>query len=337
MTKSLGTPSKILVVADAGENQIAMESALALAGIHGASIEVIACVEPPHDLSILARLAGVEPDRLIEDTVERTHEAVRARLAQIAPDRRIDVSVSVGKAYIGIIRHVARSGCDFVVKTAETLSGLDRFLFSSTDQHLLRKCPTPVWLQTPMASKRPRRILAAVDLDFLDADEPETLKALNRRVVDAACMVAGAPDAEVIVLHAWEAIGEGMIWAFSGGSLSQTSTDQYVNEVLAARHDAMDRLFAQVRTEIGPKPRLLPRLERGTPQTVIHEQSRAFGADVVVMGTVARTGLSGVFIGNTAENIINRLDCPLIAVKPEGFVSPLLERFAFNRLHSQRP
>jgi nucleotide-binding universal stress UspA family protein len=41
------------------------------------------------------------------------------------------------------------------------------------------------------------------------------------------------------------------------------------------------------------------------------------------MGTVARTGLSGVFIGNTAENIINSLECPVLAVKPEGFVSPL--------------
>ncbi|MFA8386384.1 MAG: universal stress protein [Pelagibaca sp.] len=324
MTMRLGTPSKILVVADAGENQIALESALALADIHSASIEVIACVEPPHDLSILARLSGVESDRLIEDMVERTRDAVRARLAQIAPDRRIDLSVSVGKAYIEIIRHVARSGCDFVVKTAETLSGLDRFLFSSTDQHLLRKCPTPVWLQTPTASKRPKRILAAIDLDFVDAAEPETLKALNRRVVEAACIIAGAPDAEVTVLHAWEAIGEGMIWAFSGRSDPRMSADRYMNEVLAARHNEMDQFLVQVRTEIGPKPRLVPRLERGTPQTVIHEQSRAVGADVVVMGTVARTGLSGVFIGNTAENIINRLECPVLAVKPEGFTSPLL-------------
>ncbi len=324
MTKSLGTPSKILVVADAGESHIALESALALADIHGASIEVIACVEPPSDLSILARLSGVESDTLIEDAVERTRKAVRERLAEIAPDRPVDISVSVGKAYLEIIRHVARSGCDFVVKKAETLSGLDRFLFSSTDQHLLRKCPSPVWLQTPRASKLPRRILAAVDLDVEDAAEPETLTKLNRRVVDAACMMAGAPDAEVIVLHAWEAIGEGMIWAFSGGSGARTSADRYLNEVLAARHDAMDRFLAQVQTEIGPKPRLVPCLERGTPQTVIHEKCRAVGADVVVMGTVARTGISGVFIGNTAENIINRLECPVLAVKPEGFVSPLL-------------
>jgi len=324
MTTSTGKASKILVVVDAGENQIALESAVALSDRHGASLEVIACVEPPNDLSILARLSSEDPDKLIEEAVEQTRKAVRERLAEIMPDRSVDLSVSVGKAYLEIIRHVARSECDFVVKKAEPLSGMDRFLFASTDQHLLRKCPCPVWLQTPTASKHPRRILAAVDLDVQDAAEPETLKALNRRVVDAACMITGASDAEVIVLHAWDLVGEGMIWAFSGGSDARMSADRYVNEILDTRHRAMNRFLAQLRTEIGPKPRLVPRLERGTPETVIHEQSRSFSADVVVMGTVARTGLSGVIIGNTAENIINSLDCPVLAVKPEGFVSPLL-------------
>ncbi|MDD9719021.1 universal stress protein [Dinoroseobacter sp. PD6] len=324
MTTGPGKPRKILAVADASEVQIALQSALTLADTLGASLEVIACVEPPHDLSILSRLSGEDPGRLIEEAVERTREEVRARLDATMHDTPLDLSVAVGKAYLEIIRHVARSECDFVVKKAEPLSGIDRFLFASTDQHLLRKCPCPVWLQTPTASKSPRRVLAAVDLDVWDAAEPETLAALNRRVVAAACMVADAPDAEVIVLHAWEAIGQGMIWAFSGESDARISADRYVNEILDARHDAMNKFLAQVRTEIGQGPRLLSRLARGAPETVIHDQSRQLAADLVVMGTVARTGLSGVFIGNTAENIINSLECPVLAVKPDGFVSPLL-------------
>jgi nucleotide-binding universal stress UspA family protein len=324
MTTGLGTPGKILAVADTGETQIALQSALTLARTHGATVEVMACVEPPHDLSILARLSGEDPDRLIEEAVERTRKQVRARMAEAAPDGPPDLSVSVGKAYLEIIRHAARSGCDFVIKRAEPLSGMDRFLFASTDQHLLRKCPCPVWLQTPMASHRPRRVLAAVDLDIGDAEEPETMAALNRRVVEAACLIADGPEAEVIVLHAWDAIGEGMIWAFSGESGTRLSADRYVNEILDARHQAMDRFLAELRAVTGPSPRLVPRLARGAPEKVIHAQARQAEADAVVMGTVARTGLSGVFIGNTAENIINSLECPVLAVKPEGFVSPLL-------------
>lgn len=45
------------------------------------------------------------------------------------------------------------------------------------------------------------------------------------------------------------------------------------------------------------------------------------------METVARTGLSGVFIGNTAGNIINTLERPVLAVKPDGFISPLEHPF----------
>jgi universal stress protein E len=326
MTEGLPPPRKILAVADTGTEQIALETAVGLAEAHGAALEVLACVEPPHDLAILSRLSGEDPDRLIEDAVERTRAGIRARLSEIMPDRPGDPEVTVGKAYLEIIRHVAASGCDFVVKKAEPLSGVNRFLFASNDQHLLRKCPCSVWLQTARAPRRPARVLAAVDLDVWDAAEPETLTALNLRVIDAACMIAGAPDAEVIVLNAWEAIGEGMVWAFSGGGDSRMTADRYVNEVLDARNEAMHGLLAQVRDRAdSPRPHLVPRLARGAPEVVIHEQCREAAADVVVMGTVARTGLSGVFIGNTAENIINSLDCPVLAVKPDGFVSPLLK------------
>lgn len=102
------------------------------------------------------------------------------------------------------------------------------------------------------------------------------------------------------------------------------SADRYVNEILGARHESMNRLIGQVRTEIGHGPRLVPRLARGAPETAIHEQSRQIAADLVVMGAVARTGLSGMFIGNRAETLISSLACPVRAVVPDGFVSPIL-------------
>ncbi|WP_421712475.1 universal stress protein [Aeromonas salmonicida] len=46
--------------------------------------------------------------------------------------------------------------------------------------------------------------------------------------------------------------------------------------------------------------------------------------DILVMGTVARTGISGFFIGNTAENVVQKLECSLLALKPNGFVSPVM-------------
>lgn len=324
MTGGTGRPRRILAVADAGEAQVALQSGHVLAEKHGADLEVIACVEPPHDLGIIARVSGRRPERILDDLVDRTRREVSGRLQRLLPGRRIEPRVAVGKAFLEIIRHVAERDCDFVVKGAEQLSGVQRFLLASTDQHLLRKCPCPVWLQTPQATDRPKRVLAAVDLDAEDAAEPRTLSGLNERVIDVACGVAHGPDAEVIVLHAWDAVAEGMVWAFSGGPDARISADRYTNEVLGARKRAMDRLMASVRANRDCAPRLTARLERGSPERVIDAQRRLLGVDVVVMGTVARTGLGGVIIGNTAENIINHLDCPVLAVKPEGFASPVL-------------
>jgi len=41
------------------------------------------------------------------------------------------------------------------------------------------------------------------------------------------------------------------------------------------------------------------------------------------MGTVGRVGIPGFFIGNTAEEILKRVECSVLAIKPAGFVSPV--------------
>ena len=45
--------------------------------------------------------------------------------------------------------------------------------------------------------------------------------------------------------------------------------------------------------------------------------------DVIIMGTVCRTGIPGLFIGNTAEKVLRQVDCSVLTVKPGGFVTPV--------------
>jgi hypothetical protein len=56
---------------------------------------------------------------------------------------------------------------------------------------------------------------------------------------------------------------------------------------------------------------------------VIPRHARQSGVDLVVMGTVARRGLAGLITGNTAERLLHGLSCSLLAIKPEGFVTPV--------------
>lgn len=63
------------------------------------------------------------------------------------------------------------------------------------------------------------------------------------------------------------------------------------------------------------------------PKGNVHEQIPALAkeieADLIVMGTVGRTGVPGFIMGNTAEETLNQIDCSVLSIKPPGFVTPV--------------
>jgi nucleotide-binding universal stress UspA family protein len=45
--------------------------------------------------------------------------------------------------------------------------------------------------------------------------------------------------------------------------------------------------------------------------------------ELIIMGTVSRTGIAGLLIGNTAEKVLRQVDCSVLTVKPDGFITPV--------------
>jgi universal stress protein E len=64
-------------------------------------------------------------------------------------------------------------------------------------------------------------------------------------------------------------------------------------------------------------------VQQGSTRELLLELTQQIRADAVVMGAISRSGLKGLFIGNTAEDVLDRLHCDLIIVKPAGFASVL--------------
>jgi nucleotide-binding universal stress UspA family protein len=64
-------------------------------------------------------------------------------------------------------------------------------------------------------------------------------------------------------------------------------------------------------------------LVQGTPSHQLPKLAEEINADLVIMGTVARSGIAGILIGNTAENVLSQLQCSVLAIKPRDFVSPV--------------
>tara|TARA_R110001583_G_scaffold178457_5_gene334334 strand:- start:18703 stop:18984 length:282 start_codon:yes stop_codon:yes gene_type:complete len=65
------------------------------------------------------------------------------------------------------------------------------------------------------------------------------------------------------------------------------------------------------------------KLIEGTAQEEIPKYIEEQEIDLVVMGTVCRTGITGLFIGNTAESILSEVSCSVLTLKPEGFETPV--------------
>ena len=64
-------------------------------------------------------------------------------------------------------------------------------------------------------------------------------------------------------------------------------------------------------------------IKEGLPELVIEQVAEKLDAELVILGTIGRTGISAALIGNTAEHVIDQLNCDVLALKPDGYISPL--------------
>lgn len=64
-------------------------------------------------------------------------------------------------------------------------------------------------------------------------------------------------------------------------------------------------------------------LVKGSPRKEISALVKQLAVDILIMGTVARTGVPGLIMGNTAETILNQIDCSVLVIKPPGFKTPV--------------
>ncbi len=266
---------------------------------------------------------GPISEQLQNAVLRESEELLKSAIRPYRGRVDINTDVLVGTPFLEVIREVLRSRHDLVVKTAEDPEWLDR-LFGSDDMHLLRKCPCPIWLLKPCAPKSFRNILAAVDVD--DAYGPEELEvrqSLQDQVLQLAASLAVTESARLHVCHAWDTVGVGSLRSGFLRSL-KAQLDLYVEQVRLHRKNNLDCLLQRLASDVDPEVlEIHPHLIKGTPREAIPSLASAVKADLVIMGTVARTGVPGFIVGNTAEMILSQITCSVLAVKPPGFISPV--------------
>lgn len=259
-------------------------------------------VTPPVDLQDMAL-------QDLRSRLERLVEPVRQK------GLRLVVEVLCGKPFLEVIRAVLRHQHDLVMMTAEGKGGLRDLLFGSTSSHLMRKCPCPVWVLKPGPHKRFLRILAAVDPDPID----EVRNAVNTQIMELASSLARVEGTELHVVHAWSVFGEEALRHWHK-HLAAADVDRIHGET-EAMHERLLRKLLTRHKLTGVRHKI--HLVEGEAALVIPKYAAKRGVDLIVMGTLARRGIEGLLIGNTAEAVLRRVNCSVLTVKPDGFVTPV--------------
>ncbi len=179
--------SNILLISDdASENSVALDRAIRLARNNQAELTFTAVVESiPKDMQMAINV--IKPDELTDLAVaEKRAELQKIIDAASELRQKIEIEILVGNSFLEIIRQVLRNNHDLIIKCAEPSKSLKETLFGSTDMHLLRKCPCPVWLIKPSDHDHYNRVLAAVDWDEGESNKVN----LNNSILEMATSLA---------------------------------------------------------------------------------------------------------------------------------------------------
>ena len=290
------------------DNPSAIRRVVDLARRNDAKLTLLGTVSDPSRLHRL--LHSAELDAAIEsaerhDMVERLE-----RWCEAATGIDIDIEVQSGNTALAVIGQVLSAGHDLVVVTSDE----DRE-DHATIRRLLRKCPCPVWVIRPTRA-RVQRVLVAVNT------EPDEVE-LNNTLLELGAGMVELYGGELHVAHAWQLYGESKLRSSTLASVPPDRVEALLRSERDGHQRALDELLACSTVADAPWK---VHLVKGEAATVVPELVRHHRINLLVMGTLGRSGISGLVIGNTAETILDDVRCSVITIKPPGFKSPITHK-----------
>jgi len=299
----------ILAYAEGDDTRV-LKYAANVAAKMRARLTIVDVLEESHMKVLMSTSAGLAS--LVRDAKQDRLEKLAARLSTTGA--KIRCKLLEGRAEIAIIQSVLSSRHDLLM--IDSTEAAARSL-TTTGMRLMRQCPCPVWVVRPGRSKRRLRVLAAVDA--LPGDVPRGM--LNAKVLALADSVANLCGGELHTLNAWHAYGETLLRGHRFGA-NRSEVDSYVDRTLLGHTEELKALLERTGVVL---PANHVHLLKGDAGDIIPRFCKEENVDILVLGTIARTGLGAALIGNTAETVVSKVECSILAVKPDGFVSPVLQ------------
>ncbi len=245
-----------------------------------------------------------------EQTIENVSGAKQKRLRETAEalvDEGLEAEyvLATGRLSTAIENQVRMGQHDLVVKVAEGESGNRSGFLGSTDIRLVRECRCPVLILHQESDGGFRDVAIAVDV----LDDHETQRDLDAQSIHAAMAVSDAPLTLVYALtDMHEAI---RVDTPDRDLVTSEQLAQWNHELTAAAEEKLESLLQA----IDGRQRSCFVLQ-GRPEKAIPEFVNGRGNDLLVMGSVGRSGLDGLLMGNTTERVLECVDCSVLVVPP---------------------
>jgi universal stress protein E len=291
----------------------AIVKAARLARALGAQLELFHAISEALVVDVLS-LGDQNLDQL--EKAERARHLKRLEAAA-APLRRSGLHVTTSAewdhpAHEALVRHATRTHADLIVAERHARRHVAPWFLRFTDWELLRQSPVPVLLIKSAREYASPKVLAAVDPSHAFA---KTAK-LDKEILRTASAISSALRGQIHAVHAYVPSIIGM----NPAELSApNATARIAGEAEVQAKRRLDGALRAARNiKLPPKRRHV--LARHAVDA-IPELARELRVDLVVMGALSRSGLKRVFIGNTAERLLDDLACDLLIVKPPSFAS----------------
>jgi len=206
--------------------------------------------------------------------------------------------------YEAIVRRALRIEADLIVVSRHAGRHIAPWMLRMTDWELVRLSPIPLLLVKNSHAYRHPAVLAAVDPTHAYAKPLQ----LDGEILRLGRVVSEALRGTLHAVHAYARMPS------TAGIMTPPLFEKLEQQQLRAAKAKLTRALRSTRIFTARRY-----LIASDPIGAITEAARKSHSAIVVMGAVSRSGLKKLFIGNTAESILDELSCDILVVKPLNF------------------
>ena len=296
---------RILVAIDfSPSSEAALKQAVWIARLAGARVVLVHALPNllavAHSASADAKLDLLygEGEKFQREVSQTSLARMRRMVADLGvTDLDIHYETLIGKPYVEIPYAVQQHGYDLVVAGTRGYGPFRRIFIGSTAKRLVRSCPCSVWVVKAEHVGPPKAVLAATDFSEV-----------SRRAVLEGLWVAEQASAEFHLVHVVEAL------EIPDEILDQSPEAKAFQQKVSDEAKIGFKKFIESLNVDSAKIQV--HQTTATPWDEIGRLATELNIDLVAIGTVGRSGIPGMLLGNTAEKVLDACESSILTTKP---------------------